>query len=82
MNFYLVIEGDGYGPPTRFDDRGLAAAFCHKRGIPHFFEVSPSDPMKPERIWHLKPAGLGGKSYRIAPKSWEKTVQEHDGTHH
>lgn len=82
MNFYLVMEGDGYGQPIQFNDRGKAAAFCHQNGIPHFFEVSPSNPMQPKKVWHLEPAGWDRKSYRLAPKAWKKTVQEHDGTHH
>lgn len=81
MNFYLVLEGDGYGPPIRFDDRGQAAEFCHQSGIPHFYEVSPVNPMEPVKVWHLE-QGRNGKPFKLAPRRWKDVVQEHDGGHH
>lgn len=81
MNFYVVLEGDGYGPPVNFEDRNHAAEFCHQSGLPHFYEINPAKPMEPINVWHLTP-GSGGKPFGLEPKHWADVVREHDGPVH
>lgn len=80
-HFFVVLEGDGFGPPLNFEDRTHAAEYCHQSGIPHFYEVSPVNPMQPVKVWELAQS-RSGKPYSLKGRRWLDVVQEHDGTMH
>jgi len=81
MNFYVVLECEGFAPPIHFEDRTHAAEYCHQSGIPHFYEVSPANPMQPVKLWELV-EGRNRKPYRLKSRRWLDVVQEHDGVMH
>ena len=80
-NFYVVAVDDGYAPPVQFEDRTHAAEYCRQIGSPHFYEVSPNNPLQPVKLWELL-EGKNGKPYSLNPRRWLDVVQEHDGVMH